>query len=260
MLKQEGKITDAVIENMDNWYHSGFHVYCGDAIRPDDEEGLERLARYVIRAPISQERMLYIPASETLRGISQVVYTGKNSRLQERFTAIDWLSRLVVHIPDKGEQLVRYYGYYSNKARGVHKKAEVEENKTEDLGTSSHIPSLIENEMSRKAFRRSWARLIQKIYHTDPLLCPKCHGLMRIISFIEEECLIQKILKHLNLWIVGNHDPPEQTKTAGGTRFSNILEIDFDVSLQIMQEDPISQIPYEGEYSQVIPYNDDCLE
>lgn len=32
MLKKEGKITDAVIENMLSWRHSGFHVYTGDRI------------------------------------------------------------------------------------------------------------------------------------------------------------------------------------------------------------------------------------
>ena len=32
MLKCEGKITNAVIDNMDSWQHSGFHVYCGNAI------------------------------------------------------------------------------------------------------------------------------------------------------------------------------------------------------------------------------------
>ena len=32
------------------------------------EEGLEHLAHYVIRAPISQERMIYIAASETPGG------------------------------------------------------------------------------------------------------------------------------------------------------------------------------------------------
>jgi hypothetical protein len=34
---------------------------------------------------------------------------------------------------------------------------------------------------------------------------------MRIIAFIEEEN-INKILKHLNLWEVQNHDPPENNK------------------------------------------------
>ena len=91
--------------------------------------------------------------------------------------ALDWLARLVTHIPNRGEQLVRYYGYYSNKSRGMRKKTE----------TDSQAPSLVDSDISKKAFRRNWARLIQKVYHTDPLLCPKCNGSMRIISFIEEE-------------------------------------------------------------------------
>ena len=49
MLKAEGKINDTVIENMLNWHHSGFNVYCGNAIWPHNEEGLENLARYITR-------------------------------------------------------------------------------------------------------------------------------------------------------------------------------------------------------------------
>jgi len=37
-------------------------LYCGIPIFPDDQEGIVNLARYIIRAPISQERMYYIPA------------------------------------------------------------------------------------------------------------------------------------------------------------------------------------------------------
>ena len=33
---------------------------------------------------------------------------------------------------------------------------------------------------------------------------------MRIISFIEEENIIEKILRHLGLWETHNHDPPIQ--------------------------------------------------
>ncbi len=55
LLKAEGKINDAVIENMMAWRHSGFGVYCGHAIWPQNEEGLENLARYIIRASFSQK-------------------------------------------------------------------------------------------------------------------------------------------------------------------------------------------------------------
>jgi len=36
-----------------------------------------------------------------------------------RIRALDWLAQLFTHIPNKGEQMVRYYGYYSNKSRGI---------------------------------------------------------------------------------------------------------------------------------------------
>jgi len=64
MLKKEGKINDVIIENMLSWHHSGFNVYIGDRIEPDDnlkvtrKAGLGNLARYIIRACFSQERMV----------------------------------------------------------------------------------------------------------------------------------------------------------------------------------------------------------
>jgi len=69
------------------------------------------------------------------------------------------LAQLVTHIPNKGEQMVRYYGFYSNKSRGLRKKA----------GTDDAVPALIESEVSPKEFRKNWAGLIQKIYNVDPI-------------------------------------------------------------------------------------------
>lgn len=62
------------------------------------------------------------------------------------------------------------------------------------------VPALIESDLSSKALRRNRARLIQKIYQIDPLLCPKCQETMKVISFIEEDALIKKILIHLDLF------------------------------------------------------------
>ncbi|MBT9140249.1 MAG: hypothetical protein DDT30_00825 [Dehalococcoidia bacterium] len=198
LLKSAGKINNLVINNMMGWYHSGFNVYCTSVINPFDQERLERLVQYFIRAPISQERMTYVPASEALDNAARVIYKAKDGRTTKTFFALDCLAHLITHIPHKGEQMVRYYGYYSNKARGMRKKAD----------TDMLVPALIDTEVSKKAFRKNWSRLIQKIYHADPLVCPKCSGKMRIISFIEEPDVIKDILQHLNLWTVRNHDPP----------------------------------------------------
>ncbi len=60
-----------------------------------------------------------------------------------------------------------------------------------------------------KALRKSWARLIQKIYEVDPLVCPHCKGTMRIISFIEDQQVIRDILTHLELWLFRSRPPPK---------------------------------------------------
>ena len=43
----------------------------------------------------------------------------------------------------------------------------------------------------------------------DPLVCPKCQGVMRIISFIEDQQVIRDILQHLGLWLVRSRPPPK---------------------------------------------------
>jgi len=80
----------------------------------------------------------------------------------EPFYLTGWTA-MCSHIPNKGEQMVRYYGYYSNVSRGRRKK----ENR------DSPVPSILEPveslqverpDQDPKAYRKSWARLIQKIY------------------------------------------------------------------------------------------------
>jgi len=142
--------------------------------------------------------MTYIAANDSCDGVSKAIYQCKDITSTKTFDALDWLALLVTHVPNKGEQMVRYYGFYSNKSRGLRKKA----------GTDDEVPALIDSDISRKAFRKNWARLIQKIYHVNPLLCPKCLGSMRIISLIDDSEIIKKILKHLDLWDVKRKPPP----------------------------------------------------
>ena len=214
-----------------------------------DQEGIERLAQYVVRAPISQERMTYIPKYESIDGVAYVIYESKAGDSAETFTALDWLARLVTHIPNRGEQLVRYYGYYSNKSRGMRKKTD----------TDCQIPALIDSDISRKNFRKNWARLIQKIYNVDPLICPKCKGFMRIISFIEEVAVIKKILKHLNLWETRIHDPPPDMKNMHNENIiiPKFLNFADDVFSLNTYEADYSRVTYEDDYSQLTSYDDD---
>jgi len=54
------------------------------------------------------------------------------------------------------------------------------------------VPSILEADKGSKEYRKNGPRLLQKIYEIDPLTCPKCHGQMQIIAFLENEQLIKK--------------------------------------------------------------------
>src|SRR5450759_5879620 len=44
---------------------------------------------------------------------------------------------------------------------------------------------------------RSTAQLIRRVYEIDPLVCPRCRGVMRVVAFITESRVIRRILEHL---------------------------------------------------------------
>jgi hypothetical protein len=199
MLLSKGIITRDLVNMLLSWRHSGFNVFCGPRIQPGDQQAMENLARYIIRASFSQERMTYIPEE------SKVSYQSKDGKEEKVFDALEWLAAMCSHVPNKGEQMVRYYGYYSNVSRGKRQKEDQD----------NLIPSILEPDGSSKEYRKNWARLIQKIYEVDPLTCPKCSGTMQVISVIEDEEVIKKILKHLGLWTIKARPPP---KAAGKTQ------------------------------------------
>jgi hypothetical protein len=128
MLLAKGKITREMIAMLSTWRHSGFHVFCGNRISPSDETAMENLARYIIRASFSQERMKYLDPE------GSVVYTAKDRKTNKVFPALEWLAAMCSHIPNRGEQMVRYYGTYSNVARGKRKKE----------GSDDAIPCILE--------------------------------------------------------------------------------------------------------------------
>ena len=111
--------------------------------------------------------------------------------------------------------MVRYYGYYSNISRGKRKFQDKDD----------AIPSIFEPVGSSKEFRKNWARLIQKVYEIDPLICPKCSGTMKVISVIEDEDVIKKILKHLGLWDVKTRPPPKREKSTETTMDYSVSQL-----------------------------------
>jgi hypothetical protein len=202
----EGKITEEIVANIRGWQHSGFSVDQSVRVEAQDTEGLQRLIEYFLRCPFSQARMIQVT------GQGKVLYKTADNRLGrfpeaasedllagpkrnfQVFDPLDFLAEVTQHIPDAGEHLIPYYGFYSNKRRGMRAQAQAQPG---GAATPERAPT-----PSAKAARKRWAALIKQVYEVDPLLCPKCGAEMKIIGFIErrQSEVIEKILRRCGLW------------------------------------------------------------
>ena len=71
------------------------------------------------------------------------------------------------------------------------------------------IPTVLEPVISSEAFRRNWARMIQKVYEVSPLVCPRCKKEMRVVAVIDNIEVIRRILEHLGLWLANRRPQPK---------------------------------------------------
>jgi hypothetical protein len=181
-----------------SWRHTGFSIHNRVVVEPEDQPAVERLARYVMRPPISLERMAWDGAGEVRyrrkRGHER---TGMDGREVEAFDPTEFLARVIMHIPEPRRHLVRYYGWYSNVSRGKRRKAEVEKGEGGCAGAGPDSRAACAETRDARAVRRSWAQLIKRIYEVDPLVCPSCGSEMKVIAFISEHDVVDAILRHL---------------------------------------------------------------
>jgi hypothetical protein len=91
MLLAKGLITTKVMDLIFSWRHTGFSVYSGKRIYPKDKRSTENLARYIIRASFSQERMKYYPDK------AKVTYQSKYGKEIKEFSPLEWMVALVSH-------------------------------------------------------------------------------------------------------------------------------------------------------------------
>jgi len=150
----------------------------------------------------------------------------KTKRNFEVFSAEDFIAAITQHIPDKGFQMVRYYGWYSNRARGERAKRRAEGSEPDifsGLGSpEKELPAGqgpqdradgrrrvnpagvqvidVSDYQPRRLPSKKWRELIKKVWEIDPMNCPRCGWEMRMVALIDDGEVIEKILRHLDLW------------------------------------------------------------
>ncbi len=123
MLKKEEKVDDDLIRKISGWKHSGFSVHNGVRIEKGNKKGREALSQYIARNAFNQERVT------SLDNANKIIYRSKLQKEKDKgknnykvYDAEAFIAALPQHIPDKSFQMVRYYGFYSNKSGGIREK------------------------------------------------------------------------------------------------------------------------------------------
>jgi len=97
----------------------------------------------------------------------------------------------------KGQVKVRYYSLYANAHRGKVRKASL-----------APLPLRIVEEELKPVPSKGWAAMIRKVYEVDPMLCPRCGGRMKVVAFLTEPAIVDRIIDHLRLTFVAERPPP----------------------------------------------------
>ncbi|MGZ5469215.1 MAG: transposase, partial [Candidatus Aminicenantales bacterium] len=179
-----------------SWQHTGFSVH--SRVRARTKAEAERVGQYMTRPVLSLER-LSLHESE-----AKVSYRyGQVRAEQEAMDYLEFIARVTSHIPDKGQVMVRYYGLYANAHRGKVRKA----------GLNPFVLRMAEED-ARPVPSKGWAEMIRKVYEADPLVCPKCGGLMKVVAFITNHAVVDRIIDHLKLTFVAERPQPRWASAA----------------------------------------------
>jgi hypothetical protein len=212
LLQQKGLLDHERIELLSSFRHSGFSVDATPTVWPSDGAGIERIGRYLLRCPLSLQRIHWSPGSKTL------FYEAKASHDDpfasdpqgETLDIFEFLARVLSQIPEPRKHGPHYFGAYSSRARAFHKLQDLELGKADSLTSGSETEEPLPDSKQRAALRKRWANLLRRVFQTDPLLC-ECGGKFRVVSFILDPKVIRKILDHLRKQNTASRAPPRHS-------------------------------------------------
>ena len=185
-------------------------------VRADDDVGRENLCRYILRHPISLQRL-----SMTRDGrVAYKVKYPRGNKTHIILEPVQFLARLASLIPPPRHPLVRYFGVLSSASRWrEHVVPKLEQPKpnrpsvsaprtttdvTDTLAGSKPKPTppgqvLHSGCIGAATNYVDWATLLRRVFNVDSLQCPRCGGRLRFIATISEQPAITKILDALGL-------------------------------------------------------------
>ena len=137
------------------WPHSGVHVHTAVWVSDDDRASRPGARGTARGSPVALERLSYDRTANALTNRSDK--SEGPTAGTETADPLEFLARVLVHIPDKGHVTTRYYGWYANRPRGMRGQAE--------LIAADAPPAIVPApRLAPTAAARRWAALLQQIF------------------------------------------------------------------------------------------------
>ena len=195
----------------------GVNLYGRQLVDGHDRQKLERLCRYVMRPPLSQDRLQWRTDGRLELEFKNMWKDGTRALALEPH---DLLVRLCASIPPPWFNMIRYFGVLSSHSRH---RARVVPSVVEP---ARFVPQAATGDQLELAFssaagadtapnhaRSRWGWLLRHVFRADVETCPRCGGPMRWVEAATEQGAIARLLAKHRL---APEPGPERARAASG--------------------------------------------
>jgi hypothetical protein len=169
----------------------GFSLHADVAVPARRRDQLERLVRYLVRPPLALDRLTESPGGQLLYHFRRPWSDGSTALLLD---PLELLERLAALVPPPRRPLLAYHGLLAPRARW---RATI-------VPTPSPPDARAAGE-ARAPRRWPWARLLQRVFGFEVLVCDRCGGPRRILGAVTAPAAVRRVLVALGL---GAQPPP----------------------------------------------------
>ena len=178
----------------------GFSLHAATVAAGDDPRGKERLLKYVLRPPLSQQRLELLDDGLVRINLKRPFSDGT---IAIDLDPVSLLCRLAAAVPAPHFNTVRYAGVLAPAARWrplvvpPPRPAEAEAEPEAD-GDGSREQAAGHERPRRRSGWRPWLELLKRSFDID-LRCPSCDGVMKLKSFLTSPRSLRRLLTKLDV-------------------------------------------------------------
>lgn len=197
----------------------GYSLHIAARIPPTARKRLERVAKYLARPPVAEERLRWLPDGNLAVDLKR---TWRGGVTELHFTPEQFLARLAMLLPPPGFHLTRFYGFLAP-ASAIRKWVVPRPPDPQKTGVPTAPP---------RPKKMLWADLLWRSFRVDGLRC-ECGSRMRLIAVILKPTVAEAICAsliasgHLDSKRVRPHRPrpPPRETTVQGARLVPLPDI-----------------------------------